>query len=267
MPIENSLEGSIDVTLDLLAERPGDLEIVGEALLRVRHSLIAPRTGRARRDRDRDHPPAGARAVRALPAHRAGARAGAARRARPPRRCARSSSRTSLARPRSGRCSRREIYGGTVLREGVRGPRATTKPASCGSPARATAATPPLRERSPAAGRRRRSCSGVPGRDSAAGSCAASTSSRAGHQPARRSSRARGASELGSYMFFVDLDGRIERDDRVAAAIAGLAARCERGPRARLLPRGDGHLAGTLSCGRGPGIERRDPGCPATLPP
>jgi prephenate dehydratase len=41
VPIENSLEGSINVTLDLLAEQAGDISIVGEALLRVRHSLIA----------------------------------------------------------------------------------------------------------------------------------------------------------------------------------------------------------------------------------
>jgi prephenate dehydratase len=41
VPIENSLEGSINVTLDLLAGEPGDLRIVGEALVRVRHSLIA----------------------------------------------------------------------------------------------------------------------------------------------------------------------------------------------------------------------------------
>src|SRR5262249_51863114 len=43
VPIENSLEGSINVTLDLLAERAADVQIVGEALLRVRHSLIAAR--------------------------------------------------------------------------------------------------------------------------------------------------------------------------------------------------------------------------------
>lgn len=42
VPIENSLDGSVSVTLDLLAEQDGDVEIVGEALLRVRHSLIAP---------------------------------------------------------------------------------------------------------------------------------------------------------------------------------------------------------------------------------
>jgi prephenate dehydratase len=41
VPIENSLEGSINVTLDLLAGEAGDVKIVGETLLRVRHALIA----------------------------------------------------------------------------------------------------------------------------------------------------------------------------------------------------------------------------------
>jgi prephenate dehydratase len=41
VPIENSLEGSINVTLDLLAGEATDVKIVGEALLLVRHSLIA----------------------------------------------------------------------------------------------------------------------------------------------------------------------------------------------------------------------------------
>ncbi len=41
VPIENSLEGSINVTLDLLAGEAADVRIVGEVLLRVRHSLIA----------------------------------------------------------------------------------------------------------------------------------------------------------------------------------------------------------------------------------
>jgi prephenate dehydratase len=41
VPIENSLEGSISVTLDLLAGEASDVKIVGEALLRVRHALIA----------------------------------------------------------------------------------------------------------------------------------------------------------------------------------------------------------------------------------
>jgi prephenate dehydratase len=41
VPIENSLEGSINVTLDLLAGEAGDVEIVGEAVLRISHALIA----------------------------------------------------------------------------------------------------------------------------------------------------------------------------------------------------------------------------------
>jgi prephenate dehydratase len=41
VPIENSLDGSVTVTLDLLAGETDDLEIVGEVLLAVRHSLIA----------------------------------------------------------------------------------------------------------------------------------------------------------------------------------------------------------------------------------
>jgi prephenate dehydratase len=41
VPIENSLEGSINLTLDLLAEDACDVKIVAEAVLRVSHSLIA----------------------------------------------------------------------------------------------------------------------------------------------------------------------------------------------------------------------------------
>jgi prephenate dehydratase len=41
VPIENSLDGSLSVTLDLLADEAGDVRIVGETLLTVRHSLIA----------------------------------------------------------------------------------------------------------------------------------------------------------------------------------------------------------------------------------
>jgi prephenate dehydratase len=40
-PIENSLDGSVSVTLDLLGNEDGGLQIVGEVLLLVRHSLIA----------------------------------------------------------------------------------------------------------------------------------------------------------------------------------------------------------------------------------
>src|SRR5438105_2059378 len=41
VPLENSLEGSVSVTLDLLAGEARDLRIVAEVLLRVSHALIA----------------------------------------------------------------------------------------------------------------------------------------------------------------------------------------------------------------------------------
>jgi prephenate dehydratase len=41
VPIENSLDGSVSVTLDLLAQERSGVEIVGETRLAVRHSLIA----------------------------------------------------------------------------------------------------------------------------------------------------------------------------------------------------------------------------------
>lgn len=42
LPIENSLDGTITVTLDLLVEHVSKLQILGDELLQVRHCLIAP---------------------------------------------------------------------------------------------------------------------------------------------------------------------------------------------------------------------------------
>jgi len=41
VPIENSIEGSVDITLDTLAIEAPDVVIVGEAVLPIRHCLIA----------------------------------------------------------------------------------------------------------------------------------------------------------------------------------------------------------------------------------
>src|ERR1700739_2460645 len=41
LPIENSLDGSVTVTLDLLADHAGEIEVVSEQLLAVRHCLAA----------------------------------------------------------------------------------------------------------------------------------------------------------------------------------------------------------------------------------
>jgi prephenate dehydratase len=43
VPIENSLEGSVDITLDALATDAGDVRIIGETVLAIRNCLIAGR--------------------------------------------------------------------------------------------------------------------------------------------------------------------------------------------------------------------------------
>ena len=87
VPIENSLDGSVTVTLDLLADEHGDLEIVGEVPLSSQALADRRRVARARGDRHGDLPPQGPRPVRALPARASSRTRGSSRRARRPRRC------------------------------------------------------------------------------------------------------------------------------------------------------------------------------------
>jgi prephenate dehydratase len=225
VPIENSLEGSINVTLDLLAEQSPELRIVGEALLRVRHCLIAARDVPLERiETVVSHPQVPGQCSRFL-------------RGELPRAEIRAASSTAEAvravvaarddaTAALGTALAAEIYGGTVLREGVED-RADneTRFVWLARAADADHASPPLRS---AGGEPR--CSIVfwgPG---------------AGHpgwlvrcldELAEREinltkieSRPR-REQLGDYMFFVELEGA-EHEDRVAAALDGLRERCER---------------------------------------
>lgn len=118
VPIENSLDGSVTVTLDLLADERGDLEIVGEALLAVRHSLIATEmVGLGEIDTIISHPQVPGQCTRLLRGELAHAQvlaasstAEAVRLVVNERRRGRAALGTRLAA---------EIYGGTVVREGV----------------------------------------------------------------------------------------------------------------------------------------------------
>jgi prephenate dehydratase len=118
VPIENSLEGSVTVTLDLLAGEQGDLEIVGEVLLPVRHSLIAATpVAISEIDTVISHPHVPGQCTRLLRGELAHARvlpasstAEAVRLVATERRPGQAALGTSLAA---------EIYGGTVVREGV----------------------------------------------------------------------------------------------------------------------------------------------------
>ncbi len=120
VPIENSLDGSVTVTLDLLADERGGLEIVGEALLAVSHSLIARETIELERDRHRALPPAGPRPVHALPARPSSPHAEvlpASSTAEAVRMVAGGAER--VAAQRSGTALAAEIYGAVVLRDDV----------------------------------------------------------------------------------------------------------------------------------------------------
>jgi prephenate dehydratase len=118
VPIENSLDGSVSVTLDLLAELDSGVEIAGEALLRVRHSLIAGEPIElAQIDTVLTHPQVPGQCARFLRAELAHARilpasstAGAVRTVIDERQHGHAAIGTVLAA---------SIYGGTVLREDV----------------------------------------------------------------------------------------------------------------------------------------------------
>ena len=110
VPIENSLEGSVNATLDALAMETEDVAIVGEVVHPIRHCLIARTALELVGDRGRHLPSAGQRPVRALHPHPAARRAGGRRERRRPTRCARSPSTTgpwaALGQPRRRRALR-----------------------------------------------------------------------------------------------------------------------------------------------------------------
>jgi prephenate dehydratase len=118
VPIENSLDGSVTVTLDLLADEHGDLEIVGEVLLAVRHSLIAAQAvALSEIDTVISHPQVPGQCTRLLRGELAHARvlpasstAEAVRLVATERRGGQAALGTRLAA---------DIYGATVVREGV----------------------------------------------------------------------------------------------------------------------------------------------------
>jgi prephenate dehydratase len=118
VPIENSLDGSVTVTLDLLAEQAGQLEIVAEVLLGVRHSLIAAeQLALSQIDTVLSHPQVPGQCERFLRSELAGARI-------LPAASTAEAVRIVTSEPRPGQAAlgtllAAEIYGGTVIREGV----------------------------------------------------------------------------------------------------------------------------------------------------
>ena len=117
VPIENSLDGSVSVTLDLLAGA-SELEIVAEALLLVRHSLIAAALVELSEiDTVLSHPQVPGQCERFLRSELAHARI-------LPAASTAEAVRIVTSRPQRGQAAlgtalAARIYGGTVIREGV----------------------------------------------------------------------------------------------------------------------------------------------------
>ena len=224
VPIENSLEGSINVTLDLLAEQAGAVRIVGEALLRVRHCLIAARELELRQiDTVISHPQVPGQCTRFLRSELPQAAIQpAASTAEAVRGVVAADDQASAA---LATALAAEIYGGVVLRAGVEDREDNETRFVWLARAGEQDARPPLR---------------VPGSDPrtaivfwGAGARHPGWLVRCLDEFAAREinlhrieSRPR-REQLGDYMFFVELAGE-EADEPVAAALEGLRALCER---------------------------------------
>jgi prephenate dehydratase len=228
VPIENSLDGSVSVTLDLLAGEASDVEIVGETLLGVRHSLIAARPlALSEIDTVISHPQVPGQCATFLRSELAHARIlPASSTAEAVRSVVRDGSPGQAA---LGTLLAAEIYGGVVIREGVqdRDDNETRFVWLARTPhgTRRSVDLPPLR-----------AAAGPDWKTSLVfwglGADSPGWLVRCLDEFARRDinltkieSRPR-RRQLGSYMFFADLNGR-PQETAVAEAIAGVRALCE----------------------------------------
>jgi prephenate dehydratase len=222
-PIENSLDGSISVTLDLLAEEAGGAEIVGEVLLRVSHSLIASQPVElAEIDTLLSHPQVPGQCLRFLREELSQARIlPAASTAEAVRIISEEGRRGQAA---LGTLLAARIYGGVVIREGVEDRRDNETRFVWLALGGETTAPPLVR---PGAGAWKTSIvfwgAGAE-RPGWLVRCLDEFAQR-GINLTKIESRPRRA-RLGHYMFFADLSGR-GHEYPVAAAIAGLDALCE----------------------------------------
>jgi prephenate dehydratase len=226
VPIENSLEGSINVTLDLLAGEATDVKIVGEALLRVRHSLIAAAAvALAAVDTVITHPHVPGQCTLFLRTELAHARILAAS-------STAEAVRAVVAAGEPGRAAigtllAARIYGGTVLRERVedREDNETRFVWLARDAPDGGLAQPPLRAGAQAGYKTSLVFWGAGAeRPGWLVRCLDEFASR-NINLTKIESRPR-REGLGSYMFFVDLAGRAE-DAAVAEAIAQIATSCE----------------------------------------
>jgi prephenate dehydratase len=224
VPIENSLEGSISLTLDLLAGEAQDVKIVAEAVLAVSHNLIAPeQVGLDQIDTVLTHPQVPGQCTRLLRGELAHARvlasgstAEAVRAVMAERLPGRAALGTRLAA---------SIYGATVIRSEVEDrPDNETRFVWLAREGDA-AELPPLREAAGEAWRTSVVFWGLGAERPGWLVRCLDEFARRGINLTKIESRPR-RERLGSYMFFADVAGRL-RDADVAEALEGVRAMCE----------------------------------------
>jgi prephenate dehydratase len=225
VPIENSLEGSINVTLDLLAEQAGSVRIAAETVLGVRHCLIAARElDVAEISTVISHPQVPGQCQRFLRTELARASVqAAASTAEAVRSVVAADDGESAA---LGTALAAEIYGGTVLREGVEDRHDNQTRFVWLARAKEPGDPPPLRQAGGGEPRTAIVFWGSGARHSGwLVRCLDEFAAREInlHKIESRPRR----EQLGDYMFFLELAGD-ERDTDVAAALDGLRELCER---------------------------------------
>jgi prephenate dehydratase len=225
-PIENSLEGSLSVTLDLLADETSEVEIVGETRLRVRHSLIAREALELREiDVVVSHPQVPGQCLRFLRGELAHARI------LPASSTAEAVRLVAGAGPRGraalGTALAAEIYGATVIREGVqdREDNETRFVWLARSRAGVQAQAPPGLHPEGTGSKTSLAFWGAGAEHSGWLARCLDEFARRQINLTKIESRPR-RERLGHYVFFVDLEGGLQQP-AVAAAVQGLRAVCE----------------------------------------
>jgi prephenate dehydratase len=232
VPIENSLEGSVSVTLDLLAEEASGVQIVAEHLLAVRHSLIACAPVELQEiDTVLSHPQFPGQCGLFLRAELARARILPANSTADAVRTVTADARRSQAA--LGTALAAEIYGATIIREGVQD-RDDNETRFVWLARAGDRARPPLRGLSHAAVGEPRAASWKtsivfwgPGAERPGWlvRCLDEFASREINMTKIESRPRREG--LGRYMFFADLAGQAD-EQPLADALVGLGGSCER---------------------------------------
>jgi prephenate dehydratase len=224
VPIENSLEGSISETLDLLAGEASDVQIAGETLLRVKHSLIAARALELQEiDTVITHPQVPGQCASFLRRELGQARILAAS-------STAEAVRTVVGAAEPGQAAlgtllAAQIYGGVVIREGVQDRDDNETRFVWLARSEDGASGPPLRDSGRGGWKTSLVFWGL-GADSPGWlvRCLDEFARRSINLTRIESRPLR--DRLGSYMFFVDLEGSVE-DAPVAEAVADIAPMCE----------------------------------------